>query len=246
MSQILIQCLDKKNVHPPISTEIGFLMSGEKKLHFSQNYSKAQVIDFLANAVSRNPRDLRLHTQRLFQHLEYKDQSVYGVLLDLFIALGSQGLSVKKRMLNLAKPFLTPEQVQIFRKTKGLIFPDSVVPPSTYSILSLGYTGTSKLIRNITKENTLAQQRSQSTKPLRTAVAYIRKGHIESAQKLLEKAILEGNMLKQTHQKLLDIYIFTKNAKACQQIQQQINPKLPPSMLALWQSSLDSIKISKS
>jgi len=243
---ILIKLLTE---NPPphllkIASEIGFLMGNEKKLHLHKHYSKAKIIDFLANAVARKPQDLRLHTQRLFQHLEYKDcEPIYGVLLDLFIALGNQGLPIKKRMLNLSKPFLSETQIEVFRVHHGLIEPHTPVLTSTHSILSLGYTGTNKLLYNA--KIAVTEQQNKSTKPLRTAVAYIRQGHLDPAQKLLEKAVLEGNILKQTHQKLLDIYVFTKNEQDCKKIKQKISPKLTQPMLALWQSTLTSIQTNK-
>jgi len=242
---ILIKLLTE---NPPLhllktTSEIGFLMGNEKKLHLHKHYSKAKIIDFLANEVARKPKDLRLHTQRLFQHLEYKDsESVYGVLLDLFIALGNQGLPIKKRMLNLSKPFLSEKQIEVFRAHHGLIEPQTPVLTSIHSILSLGYTGTNKLLYNA---KIITEQSNKSTKPLRMAVAYIRQGHLDPAQKLLEKAVLEGNILKQTHQKLLDIYVFTKNEQDCKKIKQQISSKLTQPMLALWQSTLTSIQTNK-
>jgi len=145
-------------------------------------------------------------------------------------------------MLNLSKPFLNENQIEVFRTHHGLIEPHTPVLISIHSILSLGYTGTNKLLYNA---KVTTEQPNKSTKPLRMAVAYIRQGHLEPAQKLLETAVLEGNILKQTHQKLLDIYVFTKNESDCKKIKQQISSKLTQPMLALWQSTLTSIQTNK-
>ena len=240
MNQFLIERVsnhpEKKTVSV-IPTEISFLLADEKKLHLNKNYSTSQISDFLVKAIALTPNDLRLHTQRLYHQIELKDNAaIYGALVDLFISLGAKGLPIKKRMLNLAKPFLSQKEITFIRTHAGLITPETPIPPSPHSILSLGYTGTHVLLKKTTDFVI-----KNSTKALRTAVIYIRKGKLKPARNLLEKSILVGNINKQTHQKLLDIYIFTKDKKRCQDIQQQIKATLPVNLLALWQSSIQTI-----
>ena len=240
MNQFLIEAVSnhsKKNTDTAISTEMSFLLSSEKKLHLNKNYSTSQISDFLANAIASSPNDLRLHTQRLFHQIELKDnRAVYGALIDLFISLSEKGLPIKKRMLNLAKPFLSAKEVAFIRAHSGLITPKTAIPPTNHSILSLGYSGTSILLKK-----TASFLIKNSTKALRTAIIYIRKGQLKPAKNLLEKSVLAGNINKETHQKLLDIYIFTKDKTGCKQIQTEIKTTLPINLLALWQASIKTI-----
>ena len=60
-----------------------------------------RTADYLAHCVARNPRDLRAHARRIaVHHALGEDQDLAAAVVDLFIALGDKGRSLKRLLLD--------------------------------------------------------------------------------------------------------------------------------------------------
>jgi hypothetical protein len=60
-----------------------------------------RTADYLAHCVARNPRDLRAHARRIaVHHALADDRELAAAVIDLFIALGEKGSSLKRLLLD--------------------------------------------------------------------------------------------------------------------------------------------------
>jgi GNAT superfamily N-acetyltransferase len=76
----------------------------------------APMIEHLAYVVARTPTDLTAHTRRVLLCLDQGDPArIAGSLADLFIALGSRGLGLRKQLFAQAEELLPEELAKRFR-----------------------------------------------------------------------------------------------------------------------------------
>jgi hypothetical protein len=172
--------------------------------HNWANESKA----YLAHAVTREPKALRLHIERILLHAETGDPAILGALCDLFLILGEKGLPLRRRMLALARPLLSTIHYQTLKRqlNKGECNTSYLQTLCSGAVLSECTTGTTQLIRKQARTNEVEED------PLETASELLEQGQTALAQKTLEQALLASPDRLELHFALLDIYRHTRDS----------------------------------
>lgn len=202
------------SAHIPLS----FKVSGTRELRFDDlseneagvdNNNRLDIWRLLSHQIRRNPYDLRAHTQRILltQHDDLRNRTG-GSLLDLFLALGSSGVMLRTRMLDICRDQLDEETVALFAAWLEEGADDQAGGWMAGSMLSTGEMARGNKL--------LKQQRSvveaQYTDILTEVQDHIEYGQIDLAQTLLEAEILEGRATAELEQELLAVYQHTRNS----------------------------------
>ncbi len=199
------------------------------------------VVSHLAHKISRCPSDLMSHVQRIALCHEVGDSElIYGAVLDLFIALGNAGVSLRTRVLQKVVDLLTPEQLDVLQKglISGIRSGDRL-PSSRYSRLSGGVTGSTSLVDSFDGISRAEFEMIDEARDL------IDSGHIELAQKLLEDALLGERNREDVSRELLGIYRHTRHKEALFSMRE----KLGDEYFALaeeWEELINSFATDKS
>lgn len=83
-----------------IGTDPEFALGGLRDLRLPEPWRNAAAADYLAHRVSRAPRDLLAHAQRIGLLAELGDATgACGALRDLHLALGAAGTGLRERLL---------------------------------------------------------------------------------------------------------------------------------------------------
>ncbi|NOQ77160.1 MAG: hypothetical protein GQ475_05125 [Methylococcaceae bacterium] len=168
----------------------------------SQSIATPAITDYLAHQITRNPRDLRSHTQRIFHFItEQKSKDLYSALVDLFVVLGDKGIALRTRMLKSAYSLLSEPERDSLKQglAKGLA---SVLnsPPASKSLLTQGVlTPSSSFITKVEVEKT-------SVSAIDEARSYLEFGQLDEAVITLQKAILLKPRHLALHNDLLEIF----------------------------------------
>ncbi len=195
-----------------------------------------KVIDHLAHKVSRNPTDLMSHVQRIALSHEIGDgEQIYGALLDLFIALGPGGVSLRTRMLQKVADLLDDDQLEALQRglVSGIAASDPV-PPSRHSRLSNAVTGDTEIVVPV---DTSAPAAEFDT--IDEARDLIDSGHIELAQKLLEEELLVNRHREDISRELLEIYRHTRHQEALFSMRRQLGDA-PFALAEDWEELINS------
>jgi hypothetical protein len=197
--------------------------------------SSTVAAEYLAHAIAAEPSNLLCHTQRIYFFFTTVDNDgLYSALLDLFIALGGRGGALRKRLLSGSKSHLSSEQ---FRTLSRWLVQGAVAekdrPPATQSILSLGITGTRKLVQVYYAESETQRD------PLIEAREYIEYFQIDEARDLLEAAIFMQPDREELHIELIHLYQATRDNAGLQAMREKLSqtmPRLPECWLALGET----------
>ena len=156
----------------------------------------------LAQAISRQPMALRLHTERILLHAKSADPAILGALCDLFLVLGNRGVQLRRRMLALARPLLSTRDHQRLQQHIREGYDEHALTSDLCpgSVLAQGITGTTTLI---VKES---PQAVHTTDPLLEARSQLETGQTELALETLEQALLTDTQRLELHQALLEIH----------------------------------------
>ncbi len=170
-----------------------------------------QSVNFLSHRVTCNSSDLAAHVHRVVAHY-YKGSAdgIYGALLDLYIALGSKGFALRKRMYETFAPFLESDHRAALRKglQSGLKAED-YVPDSIVSRFKHPNLGNTYLVEKRGDEIVRVDFDA-----LDEARDLIDSGFIEEARMLLEEILTTQPECEETNKELLDIYKYTKDKEA--------------------------------
>ncbi len=131
--------------------ELSFLIPSTSSVDLDPGDWGEKTTDYLARRVARTPADLRNHVQRINLHIKLQDkEGTYSALLDLFIAVGKNGKTLKTRMLGRSKALLSKHRYDAMkRKLKQGINGLTVMPLASYSVLGMGLTGTTRLTEHL-------------------------------------------------------------------------------------------------
>lgn len=131
--------------------ELSFLIPSTSSVNLDPGNWGEKTTDYLARRVARTPNDLRNHVQRINLHIRLQDkEGTYSALLDLFIAVGKNGKTLKMRMLGRSKALLTKHRYKaVKRKLKQGINGLTVMPLASHSVLGMGLTGTTRLTEHL-------------------------------------------------------------------------------------------------
>ena len=194
-------------------------------LYSPSDSSSKNFIDNLEYRVSREPQDLRSHILRITHYMRLRHEAgVYGALVDLFIVLGQNGVSIRQRMLGQAKSFLSHKRFLFFNSIiqRGIRDSDPV-PDVQTAVLSKGYTGKKVFII----ENAHRSCKDLSD-PRQEAIDCLIHGKVNEARKILEHAVLQEPWREDLQIDLLEIYWATRDLSACQSMYARLADEFIP------------------
>ncbi len=211
---------------PADMIEPAFHLSECRSLQIDTQKLGDKATRYLARTVARTPVNLIAQIQRTNIHLSQRDaEGSYGALLDLFIALGDKGISIRRRMLRRAKPLLTEEQFRALALCldSGLSATDPM-PPSSRSVLSKGLTGTGQLVVRINEEQTSPSTRD----PLEEAIEHLEYSQTDKAREILEQALFDDPSRPELHSNLLAIYRASNDLESFTAMRNKLNESGKP------------------
>jgi len=215
--------------------EVMFMVSNNPVLVLDLGEHNEKALEVLEFKITRNPLNLRSHVQRIYLYRQLKNgNALYGALLDLFISLKNKGFDVRQRLLFESKHRLETHYFQVLYNALGAgIRASDAVPPSQYSLLSQGLTGTNNLLTS----NSKSSEERYPRDPRQEAQEYLEYGDIDEARKLLEIAVLKEPWRKELHNDLLEIYRATRDASHCDDMYRQLSDKYIPDHHAWVQTA---------
>lgn len=203
----------------PPETEACFQVSDSGELLLDLPELGSSTVDYLKYCVVRNPSDLKSHVRRIFLLGGTDDgESLYGALIDLLIALGSNGESLRVRLLRQYRSNLSDAQytaLMQYSETDSFV---GQAPFSRASVLTKGVTGTCVLIKPAADIGS----DQQSGDPLLEAREYLEYSQIEAARDVLERAVLENPERIELQTDLLELYRAGRDVENFQKIYHQL------------------------
>lgn len=196
-----------------LSVDLHFDLASESRLRLLPwlEARHERTLQYLNQALIKNPKNLRWHTQKIFLLLETKAvQQLSAALIDLFIVTGAAGKKLKQQLLQLSEPLLTAEQFQFLQSNQaGQITAQTILPSllvgEGYSLLNKGLIGSSQLLERF------ETQSSPSTTVMLTlheqALSCMEYGQLEEALALLQQAHAENPQDDKVSVDLLAIYV---------------------------------------
>ena len=194
---------------PEFQLEMAFRDAGSRDQHVISDALPERIKAYFSHCISRNPKDLLVHVQRLhFVSVSGDTTDIYSALLDLFIVLGSRGLPLRRTMLAQVSGQLKPEQLIYLSDAleTGIDARDVIKDPGI-SMLSSGYSGSDSLV--------IVERRQGVEKgdPLQQAMASIECSDLEEARTILEDSLYSDRADLDQQHLLLEIYRKTEDKK---------------------------------
>jgi hypothetical protein len=180
----------------------------------------AQAADYFAFLITRRPGDLLSHVHRISLHWhQRKGEQVFGALVDLFIALGPAGQSLRKRLLRQAMPVLKPTQQRLLHASMvfGLKATDALPEQPRDSVLLRGMLGGAPVVQLARQDTSI-----HSEDTLAEAQAFLEFGQVEEARDVLEHAVLREPQRSELQQHLLEIYTHALDYEALLSMRQRL------------------------
>jgi tetratricopeptide (TPR) repeat protein len=206
-----------------------FVLAANRSVHLSKSLTRAEAGDYLAHWLARHPQDLTRHVQRIQLHIDLNEPDrLFAALIDLAIALGNHGEALRKRMLAMATKRLDPAQRQLLSLVLPLgLAADHHLGDIPSSVLGQPVGGDLSLVER-------AERVAVTRSCLEEARALVDDGHLDAAQSLLERALLEAPQHAELAEELLVVYRATRNAEGYARYRRLLerNHALPAS----WQS----------
>lgn len=187
----------------PSELEVCFQVpdSGELRLDLQKHGSS--TLQYLTYRVVRNPSDLLSHMRRILLQDQMGDpEDFYAALSDLFIALGSNGESLRSRLLKQYRSRLSDARYRTLLQFLKRGATSERSPYSCASVLAKGITGTCSLIRPVI--DTVSEDHFRD--PLKDARDFLEYSQIDEARQVLERAVLENPERIDFQTELLQLY----------------------------------------
>lgn len=209
MKKLLIETTDASPIHDHewYSIDRVFLLAEVRDLGPVHDKYTHEAGIFLAHKITRNPLDLRAHTQRVYLYRTKNDvEGTYTALLDLFIALGSKGYSLRRHLLQLCARLLDASQQKLLRAhLKTGIMSTTPLTMTGSSLLHEGVESSRPLISKKPADN----MTKMPADPLSETREYLAYGQLELAISTLETAIITDPSRTDIMNELLDLYLQT-------------------------------------
>lgn len=178
-------------------------MQAKQRSLFLASENILRLHQYQQHSLRRNPSDLRCHVQFIFSLIRQTDvqrEELFAALVDLYIVLANKGLALRQRMLNTARPFLLPEDIQFFQRylEQGLNA-RTVLPISCPSILTEAYTGSAEHIKKQAAEHI-----SPSLSEHEQALELIEQGDLHGAIELLKQLLQQQPANEQIAEDLIN------------------------------------------
>jgi tetratricopeptide (TPR) repeat protein len=194
------------------------------RLQIEAGIPAEDLIEHLARAVARNPRDLRSHARRIYACRRHRDKEcLTGALLDLFIGLGDKGLALRRRLLS-ETAFLLDRELRGFfveHLEPGLDARDAL-PSARMCLHGKGYEGDRHLLEETGAGPATEVGEALRRDLFREARDAMEYGQVDLARTLLEEAILLEPKRPEIHHDLLEIYRYTKDRKRLITMREQL------------------------
>jgi hypothetical protein len=189
-------------------------------------------LERLAFRVSRMPRSLRAHLERIrYCFVHHLNEQLYAALIDLLIVLNQSGRRLSQRMIFGSRSRLTEGQFQVLRdflKKEEDAF--ELLPPSRFSLFSKGGQSSAVLVQVV------EEPRETAHDPLQLARDYIEFSQLDEAVRVLERAILVHPERFELHSELLSLYRSTRDRAGFKRMHQALvglGANLPPEWVQL-------------
>ena len=182
-----------------------FMLQDNKHLRIKEvNHN---ILDYLIQSVSKNPKDLLVHLQRINLCYEQNNEDhLYAALADFFVVLQSAGLSIKQRVLAGSKNHLSPLLLQ---RLQVYITDYQLIPSTPYTVLTSGLESDTELVLSLPDNHQTLEH-----DPIQIARDYIEYSQLDEAREMLESAILVSPDYAELHTDLLELYKSTNNIDA--------------------------------
>lgn len=206
--QKLITCSEgQKDVHGSPAWNNIFLPSDSNAFYFVDNRLPEHVLRNLVFHISRKPRQLITHIQRIY-HCYYANLSeqLFAALVDFLVVLDRRGTKISRRMIIGTRSKLSREQYKSLQAFMVNEMDISALAGNQYSIFTKGLIGTQDLVQQVASAST-----KQAYDPLNLARDYIEYSQLAEARDVLEKAIVNEPHRLELHQSLLELYKSTQD-----------------------------------
>lgn len=156
--------------------------------------------------VARDPLDIEAHARRvLLASRPPMTDRVFGALVDLFLALGDRGRSLRRQLLEQAMPWLDPEDAHLLRVNLDSGLDRSArLPTLNWSVLDQAVLGSPEMVA-------LQRREVQQESPFQQAMSLLEYGDLEGARGMLENAQLEEPDNEEITRELLAIYRHSRD-----------------------------------
>lgn len=223
---LMIACNDQNDIN---ESRLKGFFSDKDTVGFYEwcNWSVEKGLEGLVFRVSRNPRYLHAHIERIYYCFQQNlGEQLFGALVDLLIVLNGDGDALGRRMVIGSKSRVTENQFHVLtnhidnRNSRS-----DLLPPNRYSIFAKGLQSATVMVQmteGVAKEE---------YDPLVLARDYIEFSQLDSAIHILEQAILAQPERMELHDELLSIYRSTRNEAGFNRIYEELSRKalsLPP------------------
>jgi hypothetical protein len=113
------------------------------------SWSPEKGLERLNHQVSRNPKCLQAHLERIYYCFqEHLDEQLLGALIDLLIVLNKTGAALGKRMIAGSKSRLTDKQNSLLENyVSDITVSSDTLPLNRYSLLAKGLLSTKLLVQ---------------------------------------------------------------------------------------------------
>lgn len=192
-----------------VQLEIAFTDTGSRQQYVISDALPERIDAYFSHYIIRNPKNLLAHVQRINSVSAHGGKlDIYSTLLDLFIALGSQGLSLRRAMLAKVSSQLDPAHLMFLSDAlEAGIHARDVINDPGISMLINGYSGFDDLVK------IQRQQGEEKGDPLQQAMASIECSDLEEARIILEDSLYSDRADLDQQKLLLEIYRKTADKK---------------------------------
>lgn len=206
-----------------------FELTRTRKLHVAGRCDNMDARRFLSVEVARDALNLQAHVRRILLLIDEDQRDLLpGALIDIFIALGKHGESLRYALLEVAEPFLEEEDLHFLRGHLNTgISPDENLQMVEGSVFSHALDGTAEMIG---RER---QQQQQAMGAVAEANALLEEGDLDGARNILEDALLAHPEDTAISNELLLIYRHSRDEAAFTAMREKLMQKIA-SLPAPW------------
>jgi hypothetical protein len=181
----------------------------------------------LSALVARDPLDLEAQVRRVMLSCRPEHSGrAFGALLDLFLALGPHGQSLRHRMLQLAAPCIEFDERRFLEAhLESGLARNATLPAGTGALLDTAVIGSAHAVRH-------ERAAVQATSRVEEAISLLDEGDLPGARALLEEAVLDDPSDPTAVQELLGIYHHSRDSEGKSAMQARLQERhrsLPPT-----------------
>jgi hypothetical protein len=156
--------------------------------------------------IARDPLDIEAHTRRvLLASRPPLTDRAFGALVDLFLALGDNGRSLRRQLLEQAAPWLDPDDAHFLRTHLDTrLSRGAQLPTQHWSVLDTAVLGSLSMVGLQRRE--VAQET-----PFQQAMSLLEYGDLAGARGMLEVALLDEPDNEEVNRELLAIYQHSRD-----------------------------------